>query len=128
MKINFKSTIKQNNDERVVDFDADLEYTNEDGYQVFTFSEPSEGIRNRIEVSDNEINIYAGSTSVYLKYNQVYNFDLDIDHHQWKNQIINLDSHWFLKDFQENSYSFTYTLSRNGTLLGEYAITLTIKE
>ncbi|MGZ9800815.1 hypothetical protein ACXYRK_03835 [Mycoplasma sp. AC1221] len=126
MKINFKSTTKQNGESKDIDFISVLDYEFDDGYHILTFSEPSQGIRNRIEISETNINIYAGATTVYLKYQKEFKFLLDLEGYNWRNQAIELVSNWFYKNFADDLFEFTYTLAKDGQLLGEYAINLTL--
>ncbi|QGZ97307.1 hypothetical protein GE118_00630 [Mycoplasma sp. NEAQ87857] len=136
MKINFKSTIlAQNTDEpNVIQFTAEVEKTSNEEYQVYDFREPSENIRNRIEISHDQkrINIFAGTVYVELLWQQEAHFTLSVTGPE--NQLIEMPitSVWNKKEFSENKYSFEYELFAPNGLeqmkLGDYHIVLTIEE
>ncbi|WP_322902001.1 DUF1934 family protein [Mycoplasmopsis felis] len=125
MKIKFHSLINQNDNENIIEFESESEYSKEDGYEIFSFYEPSNNVRNRIEISENKVNIYAGSTTVFLEYKKDVDFDLDIENNN-KISSLKLTSHWFKKEFTNNSYLFKYSLSNDNSIIGEYEITLTV--
>ncbi|UUM19944.1 MULTISPECIES: DUF1934 family protein [unclassified Mycoplasma] len=66
MKIKFKSIVFQNNNEKEIEFSAPVELTKEGEFQVLSFYEPSNNIANRIEISNQRINIFAGPTTLYI--------------------------------------------------------------
>ncbi|WP_322935456.1 hypothetical protein RRG40_03655 [Mycoplasmopsis felis] len=125
MKIKFHSLINQNDNENIIEFESESEYSKEYGYEVFSFYEPSNNVRNRIEISNYNINIYAGSTTVFLEYQKEVDFDLEIENNN-RISSLQLTSHWFKKEFTNNSYLFKYSLSNDNSIIGEYEITLTV--
>ncbi|BBU47638.1 hypothetical protein [Mycoplasmopsis felis] len=125
MKIKFHSLINQNDNENIIEFESESEYSKEYGYEVFSFYEPSNNVRNRIEISNDNINIYAGSTTVFLEYQKEVDFDLEIENNN-RISSLQLTSHWFKKEFTNNSYLFKYSLSNDNSIIGEYEITLTV--
>ncbi|UUD36011.1 DUF1934 family protein [Mycoplasmopsis citelli] len=66
MKIKFKSTVFQNDNQKEIEFTAPLELTKEGEFEVFSFNEPSKNVANRIEISNERINIFAGPTTLYI--------------------------------------------------------------
>lgn len=66
MKIKFKSTIFQNENENQIEFTAPVEVVNDGEFEILSFNEPSKNVANRIEISQQRINIFAGPTTIYL--------------------------------------------------------------
>ncbi|WP_036452279.1 hypothetical protein [Mycoplasma buteonis] len=132
MKINFKSIIRQNEQEQTIQFDSPVTITDENGFKVFSFTEPSLEVENRIEISDKEINIYAGSSTVHLKKDEKTEFNLDLTLDDGKEYSFTLVSNWYKSNFQDpNFYSFEYSLAKSfedEDLIGSYHIELTITE
>ncbi|WP_036463676.1 hypothetical protein [Mycoplasmopsis sturni] len=65
-KIKFQSLVYQNGVDKPIEFTAPVDISSFEEYRVFTFNEPSQGIANRIEISNERINIFAGPTSLYI--------------------------------------------------------------
>ncbi|VEU70283.1 hypothetical protein [Mycoplasmopsis glycophila] len=133
MKINFKSTIHQNGEQQVIEFSSPVEITKEGNFTVFSFTEPNSDVHNRIEVSEQEINIFAGSTTVLLKKDQNFEFPLVIPMEDGSEQTFELVSNWTKTQFDApHYYMFEYSLSRvvntESVLIGSYTIELTISE
>ena len=83
MKIHFKSINKSANDnnENIIEFNADLEKDFEDGFEVLTFKENRNGkiITNRIEYNDDTLRIYSGVSSLTCKLNTVIKNDFVVE-------------------------------------------------
>ncbi|RIV16825.1 hypothetical protein [Mycoplasmopsis gallopavonis] len=129
--INFKSTIKQNGEEQIIEFSSPVTIEKEGKFEVFSFTEPNSDVHNRIELSEDEINIFASSTTVVLKKGNPIEFPLSIYLEDGTEQTFELVSEWIRDDFlKSNYYLFEYTLSRvvgsESVLIGSYTIELTI--
>lgn len=136
MKIKFLSVAKPvNSDELITDFNASVEKDDDFGFEAYTFIEPSQGISNRIEFNENEINIFAGATTLNLIKNQwvlnVFNVQASPN-----SPVSNFDIWTYLIDFDiirnqtEDIIEFKYILSGKkedlDSKIGDYKITLTI--
>lgn len=136
MKIKFLSVAKPvNSDELITDFNASVEKDDDFGFEAYTFIEPSQGISNRIEFNENEINIFAGATTLNLIKNQwvlnVFNVQSSPT-----SPVSNFDIWTYLTDFDiirnqsEDIIEFKYILSGKkedlDSKIGDYKITLTI--
>lgn len=136
MKIKFLSVAKPvNYDELITDFNASVEKDDDFGFEAYTFIEPSQGISNRIEFNENEINIFAGATTLNLIKNQwvlnVFNVQSSPT-----SPVSNFDIWTYLTDFDiirnqsEDIIEFKYILSGKkedlDSKIGDYKITLTI--
>ncbi|WP_426461494.1 hypothetical protein [Mycoplasma hafezii] len=132
MTINFKSIIKQNGESQTIEFASPVEISNENGFKVFSFTEPSLDVENRIELSEKQINIFAGSSTVFLKRDEKTEFELSLTLDDGKEYTFNLVSHWYKADFKEpNYYAFEYTLAKGfeaDDVIGTYEIELKITE
>lgn len=136
MKIKFLSVAKPvNSDELITDFNASVEKDDDFGFEAYTFVEPSQGISNRIEFNKNEINIFAGATTLNLIKNEwvlnVFNVQTSPN-----SPVSNFDIWTYLTDFDitrnqsEDIIEFKYILSGKkedlNSKIGDYKITLTI--
>ncbi|QDY88747.1 hypothetical protein [Mycoplasma anserisalpingitidis] len=136
MKIKFLSVAKPvNSDELITDFSTSVEKDDDFGFEAYTFIEPSQGISNRIEFNENEINIFAGATTLNLIKNQwvlnVFNVQASPN-----SPVSNFDIWTYLTDFDiirnqsEDIIEFKYILSGKkedlDSKIGDYKITLTI--
>ncbi|MBD5788557.1 hypothetical protein MSGX11T_00814 [Mycoplasma synoviae GX11-T] len=67
MKINFKSTILQNGETKEFDFTAPVDIDRYEDMDTFSFTEPTQNVANRIEISHKKINIFAGPTTLFIE-------------------------------------------------------------
>ncbi|AWX70107.1 hypothetical protein DP067_01885 [Mycoplasmopsis anatis] len=138
MKIKFLSVAQPvNSDELVTNFTASVEKDNDFGYEAYTFVEPSQGVSNRIEFNENEINIFAGATTLKLRMNEwilnVFNIQATPN-----SPVSNFDIWTYLTDFnvsrdnQIDVIEFKYILTTKqedlDSKVGDYKITLTISK
>lgn len=81
MKINFKSTISEGDQEKVIRIDADLEIEQEEDFTALVFNEVREGkmITNRIEYNDYLLKIFSGVSTLHCELDQVIKNDYVID-------------------------------------------------
>ena len=121
MNIKFTSKIRQNGKEDQIEFVAPVQISSENGFRVFEFQEPSQNIMNRIEVSEEKINIFAGMTSINLDKSTE-----QVIEYQNPNGSIFLKSRVFKITLKENLINFVYSLASNQDVIGEYDITLSI--
>lgn len=114
MKINFKSTqtsniqdSKQLNNENIIEYNARLEKTFEDNYNVFTFEEIRLGkkITNRIEYNQHTLKIFSGKASLECQLDKI------------------IKNHWVVPGMENNSfyiYTKMYFININDNLLNFY--------
>ncbi len=122
MIIEFKSKIKQNEENNLIEFKAPVNIYNRDKFAIFEFADPQSKIMNMIEISDDEINIFAGSMTINLQLNK----KVTIEYIAPQGAVYFVS--WLEKiTKQKEEINFLYTLSnQNDVVLGEYDITLKI--
>ncbi|MGY5139390.1 hypothetical protein ACUZ9N_01515 [Mycoplasmopsis gallinarum] len=131
MKIRFKSVADHSVDteKNIIEFEAESEFeiftdtTSEKPieYLTYQFLEPSKGIANRIEINENQINIFAGDTTLVLKRNEkTANSYIAVN-----NQKFVLISLLHNVEICNNKQTFEYELfSANETLIGKFEISI----
>ena len=126
MKITFKSIVKQNDNENVIEFTSELTLSEWDGFKVYEFKEPSRGEMNRIEIKDKFVNIFAGPSTFNLELDktvvnnyQVAGMDQVIPLVALLNSVTKLDG---------DDYTFNYSMYNNGNEIGNYEITLNVEK
>lgn len=122
MKIKFKSTGSKDGENNVIEFDALVSIDKYEQFDTYEFLEPSQNIMNRIEVSQNEVNIIAGMNTIQLTLNEkVPNL--------YATDYRNIDLVFYMKKLErsENFHTFEYDmLDANANLLFSTVIELTI--
>jgi len=77
MNIKFTSNIRQNGEKFKIAFESKVEISTYEQFKVYEFTDPKTNALNRVEVSDNEVNIFIGNSSMNLVLNEtvstVYN-------------------------------------------------------
>lgn len=123
MTITFTSIIKgQNDEDNRIQFTSELTMDKYNEFDVFEFLEPQNNIMNRIEVSDNALNIFAGPTTLNLELNQ----DIENVFETGQGPFI-LVANLSKLDKKENNVFLEYTLKSGKTLIGSYEISLEVK-
>lgn len=81
MKINFKSTITENDQSKVIEVVSDLEIEKEEDFTALIFEEKREGkiITNRIEYNDHFLKIFSGISTLHCNLNEVVKNDYVVD-------------------------------------------------
>lgn len=123
MKLNFKSTIKQNEEEKVIDFTSHVKISKDNGFKVFEFEDPKSKYMNRIEISERDVNIFSGPASINLTLNE----DIKINYTTPEGDLILVSNMSHLLD-SEHMIEFKYSLSHNDNEIGLYFIELRIIE
>lgn len=122
MIIEFKSKILQNNQPNFIEFKAPVVVSSRDDFTVFEFADPKSKIMNMIEVSQDKVNIFAGTMSINLELQEFITTEYQTTHG-------NVYFVSFLKSLHqsEGKIDFAYSLmTSEKTLLGEYEISLAI--
>lgn len=123
MKITFKSTINHNDEDKVIEFTSPVEISKMEGFDVYEFLEPQNNVMNRIEVSSNVVNIFAGPSTIILMLNELIQND-----YQTPQGNIMFDSE-MTKLVNKNGYiAMDYTLGQINNPFGKYKIELTISK
>ncbi len=123
-KINFISNIDHNGDKQEISFQSAVEVTKYEGLTSYEFKEPNMNVMNRIEVSETQVNIFAGSSSINLELNKSINIE-----YQTPNGTLLLDSFLEKMDCSNlDDVKFQYTLSQKDEIVGRYNINLKIEE
>ncbi|MCK5867443.1 MAG: DUF1934 family protein [Mycoplasmataceae bacterium] len=124
MIITFKSTIKRENEEdTIIEFEAPVEITKMNEYNVYEFLEPQNKIMNRIEVSEKRVNIFAGPSTVILVLNEL----IQNDYYTQEGTIM-FDSEMKELKIEKETIDFSYTLGQLNNPFGEFNINLKIKK
>lgn len=122
MIIEFKSKIIQNGQDNLIEFKSPVRVFDRGKFEVFEFADPQSKIMNMIEISKNEINIFAGSMTINLQLNKKVTIE-----YVSPQGVIYFISLLKKIDRKEDEINFLYTLSsQNETILGEYDITLKV--
>ncbi|MCP4336936.1 MAG: DUF1934 domain-containing protein [Mycoplasma sp.] len=121
--IKFSSIINHNGDETKISFKAPVTIGEFKEFKSYDFIEPENKVANKIEVSDNKVNIFAGASTIELELDKVVSIKYKIPE-----GMLFLDTHMTeLKNKNQEKIEFKYSLSQNGEILGNYHITLEIK-
>ena len=121
MTIKFHSNIQQGDQDNVIEFKSSVNLTKDGVFDVYEFKEPQQGIMNRIEVSKDSVNIYAGSSTINLELNKIMKIE-----YATPSGTIYLNSLLLSLKKTKDKVNFEYTLSTIDTELGRYNLTLTI--
>ncbi|BBA22334.1 hypothetical protein MBVR141_0495 [Mycoplasmopsis bovirhinis] len=127
MKLNFKSLINQNDELKTIQFTVPVETHHNDTFKVFVFDEPNTNTKSMIEVSEQEINIHTSTSSIFLKYNQEFEFNYVVND-QGKEFLLPCITNWTEKEFSDNKFVFKYFLKTKDTHIGEFEITLELTD
>lgn len=127
MKLNFKSLINQNDELKIIQFTVPVETHHNDTFKVFVFDEPNTNTKSMIEVSEQEINIHTSTSSIFLKYNQEFEFNYVVND-QGKEFLLPCITNWTEKEFSDNKFVFKYFLKTKDTHIGEFEITLELTD
>lgn len=81
MKINFKSTITEEDQSKLIELDSDLEIEKEDGVTALIFDENRDNkiIKNRIEYNDKLLKIFSGISTLECNLNEVVKNDYVVE-------------------------------------------------
>lgn len=123
MKIKFISHIDQMGTKNEIAFTSEVTISQWNEFQVYEFLEPKNNVMNRIEVSSNAINIFAGTASIQLVLHQEIKTEYQVPSGTvfFKARLNKLER-------EENEINFSYQLNAiNGDLIGEYDIKLIIQ-
>ena len=124
MTITFKSTIKRENEEdTVIEFEAPVEITTMAEYSVYEFLEPQNKVMNRIEVSPQRVNIFAGPSTVILVLNELIQND-----YFTPQGTIMFDSELKELNIEKDKIHLQYTLGQLNNPFGNFHINLKIKK
>ncbi|WP_406613756.1 hypothetical protein ACJA23_02660 [Mycoplasma corogypsi] len=133
-KITFKSIINYDHskEEQVIEFTAPVSISQTDEFPVvFDFVEPSNQVRNMFEISDNLVNIIAGSQFITLKKDQLANFPYSVSVDNKVLEMI-LQTRMYDLVISPNHYEIKYELyilnDSEKTKTGDFHITLKISE
>ncbi|MEE3928447.1 hypothetical protein V2E24_02545 [Mycoplasmopsis ciconiae] len=136
MKIKFRSVANSplQKEPQVIEFSSDLERSFEEGMDILTFIEPNQNIHNRIEVSKDKVNIFAGLSTINMELNKAvdnYYIQQTPDGKQIKivlTWLLNKIEHIFETSTKE-IYKLGYKLTQNNdfsNIIGDFEITLEI--
>ena len=123
MTITFISNIKNNDSKNRIEFTAPVQISQMNEYEVFEFIEPSQNVANRIEVSEKNVNIFAGPSTINLELKELI-----------RNEYTTINGNIFFDSFmdqlkiKENKIEFHYKLLQNNNAFGEFKIELNIKK
>ncbi len=123
MTITFTSNIKNDEKKNKIEFTAPVTISKMGSYTVYEFIEPQNNISNRIEVSENSVNIFAGPSTIMLSLDK----KVKNDYNSVAGQIV-FDSE--MKELTSNNkeINFEYFLSQGNKIFGEFKIKLTINK
>lgn len=119
MNIVFTSLITKQGEDNKIEFTAPVNVSKENGFDVYEFNEPSQNVANRIEVSAESINIFAGPSSINLVLNRKVQNEYQTPH-----GLIYFISELHKVELKDNGAIFSYTLSNVDDIIGNFDITL----
>lgn len=124
MLLTFKSKMNNQEKENNVEFSALATVSNYEDFIVYEFVEPSEKIMNRIEISENKVNIMTGPNTLQMELaNKIQN-----EYFIQDNNKIYFDVLLHKIKKSKNKIFFKYSLINNeNRTIGEYEITLILK-
>lgn len=119
MQIKFTSvsTPKHSEEPQTISFTAELTRTTFENFDCLTFIEPSSNINNRIEINENQLNIFAGPSTIEMEKNKKILNTYVVP--TQNNEPMNLFMSWFLKDIEhkfedkKEIYKIKYSLFMN---------------
>jgi len=131
-KIKFSSIINQNGEINKIEFESKLLLNNDkyessslksylDNFDIYEFIEPQNNVMNRIEISEDAINIFSGSSTINLKLGR----EIKINYNT-QSGIVILTSYMNKLERNDNKVYFEYSLANKNEKIGEYSITLDI--
>ena len=123
MYIQFISNIKQGENDNKIDFTALVNISSYEGLVAYEFKDPSTDVLNRIEVSEEAINIFIAQNTINIKLNKMCNVNYDTPQ-----GMIVFQSFGKKFEIKKDNIKFEYNLEQNGNTLGEYFIELKILE
>lgn len=122
MQIEFISKINQGDKENTIHFTAPVIVSKWEEFDVYEFIEVESNVANRIEISNQKVNIIAGIASIFLKLNEKLPFNYETS----QGSIPMLS---YLKKIikQPNFINIEYDLMQNEEIIiGSFNITLKI--
>lgn len=123
MKIRFRSEIKNGEELNEIDFTSSVEISKMNDFIVYEFLEPQNNIMNRIEVSSNIVNIFAGPSTIVLSLNELIQND-----YYTEAGVVMFDSKMNKLEISDNLIEFNYELGQINNLFGKFKIKLEISE
>ena len=124
MTLKFKSKISNpGQEDQDIEFKAKVEVSDYEQFKAFEFIEPSQGVMNRIEVSDNAVNIFAGPSTINLVLGQTV-----INEYHTPQGAIYFQSKLISLVSDPVRYTFMYKLSQADSLFGTFEIELTLEK
>ena len=124
MTLKFKSKISNpGQEDQDIEFKAKVEVSDYEQFKAFEFIEPSQGVMNRIEVSDNAVNIFAGPSTINLVLGQTV-----VNEYQTPQGAIYFQSKLISLVSDPVRYTFMYELSQADSLFGTFEIELTLEK
>ena len=124
MIINFKSKIDNNGVKNEIKFSSKVEISKYQVFDVFEFKEPSKNEMNRIEISDNKINIISGPSTIELELGN----KIEIVYQIQNTGQINLHTMLHKLERDNNKVFFEYSLINENKIIGNYQIFLELKK
>ncbi len=123
MTITFTSNIKNGDKKNKIEFTSPVAISKMGDFAVYEFTEPQNNISNRIEVSSNEVNVFAGPSTVMLSLDK----KIKNDYNSGMGQIV-FDSEMKELTLNDDEIYFEYSLSQGNNIFGEFKIKLTINK
>ena len=124
MNITFKSIIKNSNDDKnVIEFTAPVKKSFEHNMDIYEFVEPEHKVMNRIEVSKERVNIFAGPSSINLELDKSV-----ANSYQTPGGLLYFNSFLDKVNIKGNISQFSYSLIQNNTKIGDFNIKITISK
>ncbi|MBX4209705.2 MAG: DUF1934 family protein [Mollicutes bacterium PWAP] len=126
-KIEFKSKIKQNGKDNLVKFDSEVQISKWKKFKVYEFLEPVQKIQNRIEISENKVNIFSGPATINLELNKeiIIEYTTEVGFLFMSAYMNKLENK---VEGEITIHKFMYTLTQGETEVGSYELYLKIKE
>ncbi|NQZ66094.1 MAG: DUF1934 family protein [Mycoplasmatales bacterium] len=123
MTITFTSNTKNLDKKNKIEFTAPVTISEMEEFKVYEFIEPQNNVANRIEVSHNAVNIFAGPSSIILILDELIK-----NEYQSPQGPIFFDSNMKELVSSENEVYFEYTLEQANKIFGEFKIKLSINK
>ena len=123
MTITFKSNINNNNEIKKIEFTSIVSISKMNEFKVFEFKEPQHNIMNRIEVSQDKVNIFAGSSTVMLSLDEIITNDYQVN-----GTNLFFESKMYQLSMENNNINFKYHLMQSNKIFGEFDILLKIND
>lgn len=125
MKITFKSTIThQESEPNIIEFTSPVEISKQDNsFNVYEFIEPQNKIMNRIEVSENVVNIFAGTSTIILSLGEPIK-----NEYETPEGNILFDAELHKLENNDHTILMEYTLSQLNKSFGNFKIELKLSK